>query len=442
MSSAKQQTFVWRFDSPVEAIWPILADTARLNEAAGFPKHEIEEIAQPDGSLLFVATAVIGPFTIVWDDKPQNWVNNRWLRHCRYFRNGPFNFMCARLIIEPEDAGCRVEFTVEAEPRNLLGKIILATKFFSATDKTYSRLAADAREFGAGRSELKYNMAPVKLAAGVPAKVSELSQQLDATDYGHGLAENLAEYITTRPEVDCATIRPLTLARLWDVPNRLAIEACLQAAKIGLLGSRWNLLCPRCQVGKEPVEDLGSMPRGTHCPSCNIDYERDYTKNLELAFYPSRAIRPIDNREYCLFGPMSTPHIKIQLTVEAGAEIVEMAELEHGVYRLRTLEPGGESVVEWRQDGFPEIIAEGDAIVAGPPSAAGSIGFANRTPRARTFIVEELAWKRDVLTAHQATTMQAFPRALRCGSATLGRRCRDRQRHHHVRRFQRLHGAL
>ena len=158
-------------------------------------------------------------------------------------------------------------------------------------------------------------MAPVQIAAGADAKVPELAVQLDATDYGHGLAGRPAEYITSRPEVNLVTIRLLALARLWGVPARLAIQACLQAAKIGLLGSRWNLLCLRCQVGKEPVENLGAMPRGTHCPSCNIDYERDYSKNLELAFYPSRAIRPIDHRGYCLFGPMSTPHIKVPLTV-------------------------------------------------------------------------------------------------------------------------------
>jgi class 3 adenylate cyclase len=404
----KKQTFVWDFDSPVEAIWPILADTQRLNEAANFPKHAIEEIVQPDGGVTFVATARLGPYTLIWDDEPQNWVEGQWHRHCRYLRNGPLKSVCGDLRIAPRGDGCRIEFTLEVEARNLLGSLILATKFFSGSEKIYTKLAADAREFAAGRAKRAFAMAPVALAPGAEAKIADLSVQLDASDYGHGLAAKLAEYITTRPEVDLVTIRPLGLARLWDVPARLAIEACLQAAKIGLLGSRWNLLCPRCQVGKEPVENLGSMPRGTHCPSCNIDFERDYNNNLELAFYPSRAIRPIDGREYCLFGPMSTPHIKVQLTLEAGAQSEQVAGLEFGVYRLRTLEPGGESTVEWRSGGFPEVIAEGDDISAGPPSPPGTISFANRTERRRTFIIEEYTWKRDVLTAHQATTMQAF----------------------------------
>lgn len=408
MSEIKKQTFVWHFDSPVEKIWPILADTARLNEAAQFPKHDIEEIVHPDGSMQFIASAELGPFTLVWDDKPQNWVSHKWFHHCRYFKNGPLKSMCADFVIEPEDGGCRTEFTVAAEARNLLGKTIFATKIFTATERNFGRLADDARDFVAGRTEREFTMPPVVLADGVPAKVAELSEQLDGSDYGHGLAAKLADYITTRPEVDCVTIRPLGLARRWQVPHRLAIEACLQAAKIGLLGSRWNLLCPRCQVGKEPVENLGSMPRGTHCPSCNIDYERDFTKNLELAFYPSRAIRPIDSREYCLFGPMSTPHIKIQLTLAAGERSEQPVDLDHGAYRVRTLEAGGESFIDWRDGGFPEVIAAGDEVTGESPSAPGTIRFANNTDRERTFIVEEYTWKRDVLTAHQVTTMQAF----------------------------------
>jgi class 3 adenylate cyclase len=408
VSNVKSRTYVWQFDSPVEKIWPILADTARFNEASGFPRHDINEIAQDDGSLLYIATAEIGPFTIKWDDRPQNWINNKWFHHCRYFVNGPFKSLCAHMAIEPTSSGCTVSFTLDVVARNLLGRIILATKFFSASEKSLSRLSDDAREFAAGRAEREFAMPPINLASGVTEKVSSLSKQLDGTDYGHGLGRQLADFITTRPEIDCATIRPLSLARLWNVPARLAIEACLQAAKLGLLGSRWNLLCPRCQVGKEPVDNLGDMPSGTHCPSCNIDYGRDFTKNLELAFFPSRTIRPIDAREYCLFGPMSTPHIKAQMTVKAGEQLVELADLSYGVYRLRTLEAGGESLIEWRDGGFPEIIAEGEEISAGSPEETGKLVFKNNTARNLTFIIEEETWRRDVLTAHQATTMQAF----------------------------------
>ena len=115
MTDVKRRTFVWHFDSPLEAIWPVLADTARFNEAANLPKHHIDEIAQADGSVRYMARAQKGPFKLEWEDKPVNWVINRWFRHCRYFQSGPLKFLCANLEFFPEDGGCRGEYTIEAE---------------------------------------------------------------------------------------------------------------------------------------------------------------------------------------------------------------------------------------------------------------------------------------------------------------------------------------
>jgi class 3 adenylate cyclase len=105
---------------------------------------------------------------------------------------------------------------------------------------------------------------------------------------------------------------------------------------------------------------------------------------------------------------MGLPNIKVQLTVDAGERRREAADLAPGTYRLRTLEPGGETVFEWDGGRFPGIVAEGDQISAGAPAEPGTIVFDNRTMRPRVFVVEEFGWRRDVLTAHRATTMQAF----------------------------------
>ena len=51
MSDAERRSWTWHFKSPPAAIWPLLADTARFNEAAGLPRHRITEIPQADGSV-------------------------------------------------------------------------------------------------------------------------------------------------------------------------------------------------------------------------------------------------------------------------------------------------------------------------------------------------------------------------------------------------------
>ena len=47
----RTKTWIWHFDSPLEAIWPVLSDTARFNEAAALPRHQIIETPREAGSV-------------------------------------------------------------------------------------------------------------------------------------------------------------------------------------------------------------------------------------------------------------------------------------------------------------------------------------------------------------------------------------------------------
>ena len=408
MAELKQRTFVWEFDSSIERVWPVLADTARFNEAAGLPKHDIVETARADGSVEYIGRTKIGPTELEWEDHPVNWVYGSWFEHRRSFRKGPLKSLTARLVFTPTDGGCRGEYTLQAEAASLVGRTMLSTGFFSSAERDFGKLAANAREFAAGRAEREFEVPPPILSSGAEERVGPLVDEIEATPYGNGLAQRIADYVVSRQEVDVVAIRPLRLARVWGTPERETIEACLQAAKSGLLGMRWDLLCPRCQIGKQSSLALDQLPTGVHCPSCNVDYERNYVENLELAFHPSRAIRPVDGREYCLFGPMSTPHVKVQRTLEPGASCVEALGLDPGSYRLRTLEPGDEAIIEHEGGVFPAVEADGRSILSGELGEAGEITLRNGSDRQLTFVIEELGWRRDALTAHRATTLQAF----------------------------------
>jgi hypothetical protein len=156
--------------------------------------------------------------------------------------------------------------------------------------------------------------------------------------------------------VDLLQIRPLALASTWDAPQRPVIELCLGAVKTGLLTLRWNLLCPRCRGAKATAATLDRLPSGAHCPSCNIDYGRDFTRNVELTFQPAPAIRPLTEGEYCLAGPMTTPHVQVQQTLGPGEVRSLSVSLPTGSWRLRTLEPGESVDLDWRalpNEGFP-----------------------------------------------------------------------------------------
>ena len=203
-------------------------------------------------------------------------------------------------------------------------------------------------------------------------------------------------------------IRPLALARRWEARERDVIELCLQSVKDGLLESRWDLLCPRCRGAKLSVTSLDMLPRGAHCSSCNIGYDREFAANVELTFHPSPAVREVVDGEFCLFGPITTPHVKAQVTLDPGETRTIEAALAPGDYRLRTLEIGGASDIVYQSGGFPGVTVANDTVTAGAPSGDGGIDLANESDRRRTVIIESRDWVRDALTAHRVTTLQAF----------------------------------
>ena len=402
------RSWVWHVERPPAEIWPLLADTARVNEVSKLPRQQIEETPQPDGSVRYVARARKGPVKLEWREKPVNWVADQWFEHCRYFTKGPLSQLCATLTLAPEGKGSRIDYKVDVAAANPFGRLILATGFFPAIERSYSKMVKEAEQFAAGSRETPFEYEAPKPSPETEARANRLVVAIEATPNGHGLARRIADLVLNGQEVDLWHIRPLALARQWKSEALPVIEACLQSVKSGLLELRWDVLCPRCRVAKAWSGTLDRLPESAHCPSCNIDYDSDFSKNVEAGFRPAPALRKLESGEYCLFGPMSTPHIKAQIQVDAGKSRTIAASLPPGPYRLRTLEAGPECDIEFSGGGFPEMIVGDDHVSAGSPAPAGQLVLANRASHDRVFIVEDRSWVRDCLTADRVTALQAF----------------------------------
>ncbi|HVZ01463.1 MAG TPA: adenylate/guanylate cyclase domain-containing protein [Dongiaceae bacterium] len=404
--------WTWHFDAPPSAIWPVMADTARFNEAAAVPKHAITETPQSDGSILFEGSLKLGPFRLHWRERPVNWVNEQWFEHCRQFHNGPLKSLCAHFTLEPsgngKTGGTIGHYRLAVEPANLLGRLMLRAGFFRSSGKTFGRLAEEANRFARGDSAAPFAYSAPPPTAAVAARVRRMVAAIEESGNGHGLAQRLADLVLKAQEADLWHIRPLLLAREWRRPPLETIGLCLQAVRAGLLELRWDLLCPRCRVAKAWSGGLDRLPEGAHCPSCNIDYGRDFSRNVEASFRPAEAVRRLESGEYCLWGPMSTPHVKVQIALEPGESRTVAAHLPFGPYRLRTLEIGPECDIDWQAGGFPTLMLGANTVAAGDPAPEGTVRLENRGNRARVAIVESRAWVADALTADRVTALQAF----------------------------------
>jgi class 3 adenylate cyclase len=178
---------------------------------------------------------------------------------------------------------------------------------------------------------------------------------------------------------------------------------------VGLLRLSWDLLCPRCRGAKRSVASLDQLPKEAHCSSCNIGYDADFARNVELSFQPAPAVRELTIGEYCLNGPYTTPHVVVQQVLAPGEERSVAADLPAGPYRLRTLEAGGELDIDHSAEtGFPAIVVDGVTVAAGAPAPPGEIRMSNRGGSDAGIVIESREWVADALTAHRATLLQAF----------------------------------
>ena len=205
---------------------------------------------------------------------------------------------------------------------------------------------------------------------------------------------------------------------------------------------KWDLLCDNCRAPKLTVAALAELPRGAHCPSCNIDYDRDFERNVELSFSPAPAIRPLMAGGYCLSGPMATPHVPVQVLLQPGERRSVDLVLPPGRYRLRTLHPGTTADVEHDGGAFPGLRATATGVEALPPGEPGKIAFVNDAGFELAALVEDRTWTKRGADRARGGVAAGLPRPVRRGDAAAGRRGGGRPGGAAVHRPARLDRAL
>jgi class 3 adenylate cyclase len=397
-----------QFAGPRSKVWEALADTARFNEALGLPAHPIVAVTTPKGERQFRGKATLGSWQLEWQDLPGNWVKERWYEHDRLVGTGPVARLCVTLTLSDTDDGSAAAYHILAEPRGVAGRILLATGLLSRIGQSFLRLAHRAERFVAEQVPDPFDLPPPRLDERVQDRIEHLHRELRQAGHPPEILAELVRLLRSGGENDVRRIRPLALARAHDFDPRATVTACLDGARRGLLDLSWDLLCPRCRGAKQRVGSLDQLPATAHCDTCAIRYDRDFSRNVEVTFRPAAGLRPLRQGEFCLLGPMSTPHILVHLTLAPGERRTVEIEVPPGSYRARTLEPGPEAPFEHAGGALPLIELGDAAVTLGPPDAPGRLTLVNRTALPRTAVLEERDWIRDALTADRVAAIQAF----------------------------------
>jgi class 3 adenylate cyclase len=403
--STVEGVWEWHFAASPEALWPIIADTARIGEMAGFPRHTVSDTARPDGTVERIGSARSFGMTVSWEEGVPEWIAGRSYRHERRFRSRLVRRLANRIELEPEAGGTRVRSRTTIDAAWPLA-LALRCGGMRRMGQRLDRYYREAARFAEMSLPQGFAAAATTVAPAVRSRVAARAQAL--AERGHTHAARLAGHLLDAPDTELERMRPRKLAARWRAEPRDVIETCLAAVHEGLLTLRWDLVCPQCRGAKVTATSLDQLPQGAHCPSCNIDYEGDFARNVEVTFEPAAAVRELGAGSYCLASPLLVEHIKVQQRLAPGERAVIAASLPDGAYRARTVEPGGGSEFVVAGGRAPEIVLTGGDPRLGGGGEIGKIAVRNDAAAAKTLVIEDRRWAADALTAHEATTMQAF----------------------------------
>lgn len=339
----------WRLRSSPEALWSSVADTNRFNMETGLPPvhravdHDPLSRANARRRLKFTKFGL----TVEWEEDPFEWVEPRCFGVVRRYSKGPVKTMRVRAdLTSLEDGGTRLVYQVWAEPRNILGFLAIPIQIGVVSARSFGNIFRqfdNQAEHGSPASGLSSRGGGlVKFTSGGRQRLAAAHKSLLNEGIDPQMAERLVDVVEHADEMAASQLRPYELADVWGLPRKSVIEAFLVATRIGLVEFEWHLLCPLCRGAKAKSPSLAGIEPQVHCDTCNIDFDVNFDRAVELTFHPNPSIRHIVMGEFCIAGPRVTPHVVLQQLLPADERREVELVLERGRYRLRTLSlPGG-----------------------------------------------------------------------------------------------------
>jgi class 3 adenylate cyclase len=414
----------WQLKSSPARLWPYVADTQRFNQASGLPTIDYLEIPLEQGGSRRIGRATRFGVVVEYEDYPFEWVQEEGFSNLRVFSRGPIARTYARLRLEPNPTGTLLHYEAEVTPANFLGWLGTPYQFGWEMRRNFERVFRQIDEALQSQEEVSFSLKPPPLSRLALERLNQLSQQLVAQGYEMPLVRRLTQFLVEEPDFNLTRLRPYVLADRWQTPRRLTLELFLSAAKLGLLRMRWDIICPLCRGAKVSATSLDEIPKGSHCSTCNIDFEGDFSQNVELTFAAHPQIRLTYDESYCIGGPMVTPHILIHQLLEPGeTRTLSPIRLAEGAYHLRTQQPKVEQWLELaqaleEQATILAVAVEASAIqvnlVETAPATNGredkalALIITNKAPYRQRLYIERAAWYTDAVTAAQVTALQHF----------------------------------
>ncbi|MFN8632556.1 MAG: DUF5939 domain-containing protein [Chloroflexota bacterium] len=413
MAAAQHFECSGRFKAPPERIWPLLADTSTMNRAVGLPPVEYEAIPLASGGSRIEASIKAAGVTLArWTEHPFFWREPYGYTAFRDFHGGPFKRFVGGVEMSRDGDETLVTIYADIETRNPIGTAILATGFGQRSCEKMLAQVGIFDRYLAGEGDNPFpGLAPKDVP---PDRTWEIAGRLVSAGCPTQILDLLCDHIRTARDEEVVRMRPFELADRWSVDRRETLGVFLKATVAGLLTMTWDVLCPGCRIGKSEVGTLKDLGAQAHCDACNIVFDASFDQLVEVRFAPAPAVRRVVPREFCIGGPMRTPHVVAQLPLAPGERRELRCRVGAGIFRARAAGAATAAGLEVSADAddrtvrltvTPDGIEPGH-VRAGPGELV--LEVENRLDRATAFALEDTRWPDTVATAAVVSTMPEF----------------------------------
>ena len=405
--------------SEPSALWPLLSDTNRLNQATGLSEIVATPLAEGEAGLdssaaRYRVSTRLGGFLAEYDELPFEWVENQQLSVRRVMRGGPVSELHFRLQLQAVGVGVtRVQLGLTLKPRFRLVAMIAR----QSGERTLARLAREVRHTDAllrkRRAELRSGVSTTgskALAGPLERALVDLRNRVPSSE--HGLVERFRDLVSTAEDSELARIRPFECADLWGAHRRQVLTVALEAVQAGLLELFWDVVCPSCRTSSDRVSSLSELQSHGRCQLCDLGFEVSFDRQVEATFQPAPSVRKVAEQLFCIGGPARTPHVFAQVVATPHREILIPAPLERGTYRL--FARGGSIVPVVVEPVAPHEteVRIGESTQAEPVRVAprGWLKLHLLGSEDRHVKLERLDWLDRAATAHHVALLPAFRR--------------------------------
>src|SRR5205823_5052442 len=173
----------------------------------------------------------------------------------------------------------------------------------------------------------------------------------------------------------------------------------------------WDVICPSCRIPSSVVESLQKIEEHGTCKACNVGFQIDFSRAIELAFRASAELRDVETRTYCIGGPAHFPHVAAQVRLAPGERFALALALAPGFYLVRSPQlPRGHELRVTASGGVRrvDLILGESGELATLTAGDQLITMINPSPREIVVRVERAGDRAFALSAARATAFAAF----------------------------------